>query len=84
MALRKIIIAVDCENDRERDEIQKICTEISSMGMLKASQILTMAPAFQRNREDLLRLFHMITTGGVKSLMSVDGGRLLLKLSKAR
>lgn len=82
MAFRKIIIAVDCNDDNERDLVQNMANEISNTRMLKASTFLKMYPLIKDNKEDLLELFRLITEGGITSLLSVRGGKLISKFSK--
>ena len=81
MALRKIYIAVDCNNDTERDAVQALANELSNMRILNADSLLRMGPVFENNRAELTQLFSMITNGGVKSLLSLQGGLLLKRLA---
>lgn len=82
MALRKINIAVDCTTDKERDEVQQIMSEISGMRVLRGDMIVGMFPYIKSHQGELMQLFGMIKNGGVKSLLSVQGGVLLNKLRK--
>lgn len=82
MALRKINIAVDCMNDTQRDEVQKIMEDISCMRVLRGDIIVGMYPYIKSHQGELIQLFNMIKSGGVKSLLSVQGGVLLNKLRK--
>lgn len=78
---RKIYLAVECESDQEKDQVQAMANEISEMGILKGSSILNMLPVFAKNRQELTQLFSMVSKGGIKSLLSVQGGILIKKLS---
>ena len=80
MALRKIIVAVDCADDNERDIVQDVFQEISNMRILNGSQIKKMVPLIRRNKADLVELFQMITNNGVGSLLSIKGGKLIARL----
>mgnify|MGYP006976581772 CR=1 FL=1 len=80
--LRKIIIAVDCANDEERDRVQGIMQEISGMGILSAQSIIGMYPFLKSNRGQLFELFNMVSNGGVKSIMSAKGINLISQLAK--
>lgn len=82
--LRKIYLAIECENDQERDMVQSLATEISEMRVLKGSSIINMIPVFNRNRQELVQLFSMVSNGGIKSLLSVQGGLLIKKLSSKK
>lgn len=82
MALRKLFIVIDCIDDVEKEALQNTCNEISNMRVLKGSDIVSMIPVFNRNKEDLLQLFQMVKQGGAKSLLSVKGASILAKLAK--
>lgn len=82
MALRKIILAVDCDDDNERDAVQQIAQEISDMRVLSAKSMLRMKPMFDSNRNELMQLFYFIANKGIKSLLSFEGGKLLMKFKK--
>lgn len=82
MALRKINIAVDCVDDKERDAVQSIMAEISGMRFMRGETIVGMYPYIKKHQGELVQLFSMIKSGGVKSLLSVQGGVLLNKLRK--
>lgn len=83
MALRKLYIVLDCENDQEKEAVQQMLNELSNMRVTTGRQIVNMWPALQRNKQDLMTLFSMIRQGGVKSLLSVKGGILINKLAKS-
>lgn len=82
MALRKLYIVVDCENDEQKDAVQTAFNELSNTRALTSRMIISMYPFFQKNRASLFELFNMIKTGGVKSLLSVKGGTLINNLRK--
>lgn len=79
--LRKVYIAVECENDQEKELVQELAKEISNMRVLKANSILRMVPMFQKHRNELIELFNMVANGGLKSIFSVRAGILIRKLS---
>ena len=80
MALRKIYLAVDCENDAERDAVQGMANEISNMRVLNSRSLISVQPLIQRNGPELKRLFTLIANGGPKALLSMEGARLLMSL----
>lgn len=80
MALRKLFIVVDCDSDAEKEMLQQTLNEVSNMRLFRAADVIRMRPIFQRNRDDLIKLFTMIKQGGVKSLLSIQGGMLLNRL----
>jgi hypothetical protein len=82
MALRKIFIAVDCQDDAERDEVQHVMEQISAMRLLKGNAIIGMYPYLKAHQNELMQLFKMVKDNGVKSLLSVNGGIILSKLAR--
>lgn len=82
MALRKIVLAVDCADDAQRDRVQAIMNEISGMKMLNGSKIEGMYPYFRKHQGELYQLFNLIGNGGVKALMSGQGISLITKLAR--
>jgi hypothetical protein len=79
---RKIVIAVDCASDEERDEVQRVVNELSQMRLFEASRILKAYPYFRQHQRELTRLFEMVSKGGVKSLMSGSALSLIAALTK--
>lgn len=82
MALRKIIIAVDCADDAQRDRVQDIVNEISGMRMLDGGKIEGMYPFFRLHHDEISQLFSMISRNGIKSVMSGQGLALITKLAR--
>lgn len=81
--LRKIYVAVDCENDKERDAVQEAVNELSEMRMFRGADIVQMQPMLRAHSEDFSELFNMVVHGGVKSLLTLKGGMLIKRLTKA-
>jgi hypothetical protein len=79
---KKIFLAVDCADDAQRDEVQRIMNEVSNMRLFNASQILSAYPYFRLHQGELSQLFTMVSRGGVKSLMSAGGISIITKLAK--
>jgi hypothetical protein len=71
MAYKKIIIAVDCENEQEQQMVQGIAKDLSETLRLKAKELINFYPFLQKNKG---LLFAAIDT------MSKEGKRGLLKL----
>ena len=80
--LRKIIIAVDCADDAERDRVQAIATEVSNMRILDGRKMVGIWPYVQAHKGDIQQLFGLITDGGIKALMSGRGIQLLTRLTR--
>ena len=84
MAYRKVILLIDCDNDQEKATVQSLCDEISNMRVLTGRDIVTMAPKFRQHKEDFIQLFRMISKGGPKALLSIEGAKLLSKFTKSK
>lgn len=82
MALRKLYIVVDCEDDEQKEAVQTAFNELSNTRALTSRSIISMYPFFQKNRDSLMELFRMIKEGGIKSLLSVRGGTLINNIRK--
>lgn len=78
---RKIYIAVECDNDQEKEAVQQLAKEISNMGVLKSKSILRMVPVFNKHQNELIELFRMVSEGGARALFSIKAGNLIRKLS---
>lgn len=82
MALRKLYIVVDCEDEEQKNAVQTALNEISETRALTSRNIISMYPFFKRHRSELVELFCMVKDGGIKSLLSVRGGTLINNLRK--
>ena len=84
MAIRKLYVAIDCDTDEQKEQVQQVLNELSNMRIITGRQILSSVPMIQKNRNDLYTLFNMIKQGGIKSLFSLQGGMLINRLAKSR
>ena len=80
--LRKIIIAVDCADDAERDRVQAIATEVSNMRILDGRMMVGIWPYVQAHKGDMQQLFSLVSEGGVKALVSGKGVQLLMRFAR--
>lgn len=82
MALRKLYIVVDCEDDEQKEAVQTALKELSTAYAITSRNIISMYPFFKRHQAELVELFGMIKSGGIKSLLSVRGGTLINNLRR--
>lgn len=82
MALGKVFIVLDFDNEQQKEEVQELLKEVSNERILTGRQVVSVAPMIRRNKDDLAELFSMIKNGGVKSLMSIRGGTLISRITK--
>lgn len=80
--LRKIIIAVDCADDNERDRVQQIANEVSGMRLLTANRLIGIYPYVSAHRGDIAEIFGIVSRNGIKGIMSGRGIQLLTKLAR--
>lgn len=82
MAIRKLYIAIECADDAQKARLQQILDELSNSRILTADKIISAYPMYKERENDLRQLFSMISNGGVKALMSVQGATILAKLAR--
>lgn len=80
--LKKVYIVVDVADDDEKQRVQGVMNDISNMRVLKGGQILSMYPYFKRHEMELVQLFTLVGTRGIKALMSGQGISLVTKLAR--
>lgn len=50
MSYRKIYLAIDCKNDSEAAEVQKVAEDFSRSFDLSAQQLIELYPTLQKNK----------------------------------
>lgn len=68
---RKIEIAVDCANDQEREQVQAIAKDASTLLKLKAADVIALYPAIQKNSGLIATAIRSISKEGMKGVMRV-------------
>ena len=71
MELRKIEIAVYCENEQERVAIQNIAKEISGMFDIKAKDVIGFYPFVKKNKGLLYTSVKTVAAEGKKGVMKL-------------
>lgn len=82
MALRKLYVVIDCDDEEQKNAVQNALNELSNSRLLTSRNIISMYPFFSKHKNELFELFNMVKTGGIKSLLSVRGGTLINNLRK--
>lgn len=80
--LSKVYIVLDFDDDEQKQDVQDALKEISNMRIITGRQIQQGYPLFRKHRAELMELFRMITTGGVKSLLSIRGAQIIKQLTR--
>lgn len=80
--LRKLYVAIDCEDEEQKIAVQNMLKELSEAGVLKSRQLITMYPLLKSHRAELQNLFNIITSKekGMTKSMKVAGA--IAKLMK--
>lgn len=79
--LRKLFIAIDCDDDAQVQAIQQELNELSNSRVLTGRKIMSMLPYYKSHRNALNELFKLVSQGGIKGILSVKGAQLMSKLT---
>lgn len=79
--LRKLFIAIDCDDDAQVQAIQQELNELSNSRVLTGRKIMSMLPYYKSHRNTLNELFKLVSQGGIKGVLSVKGAQLMSKLT---
>lgn len=79
--LRKLFIAIDCDDDAQVQAIQQELNELSNSRVLTGRKLMSMLPYYKSHRNTLNELFKLVSQGGIKGVLSVKGAQLMSKLT---
>ncbi len=82
MALKKLYIAVDCENEEQKIAVQNMLKELSEARILKSRQLITMYPLLKSHRAELKNLFNVITSNETGMSKSMKVASAIAKMMK--
>lgn len=71
MAYKKVIIAVDCENEQEQLVVQSIAKELSETFRIKASDLIQFFPIVQKNKALLYTAIKTVAQEGKKGVLKL-------------
>lgn len=71
MAYKKIIIAVDCENEEEQQKVQTIAKELSETLRLQAKDLISFYPTLQKHKGLLYNAMKTISQEGKMGLVKL-------------
>lgn len=71
MAHRKIILAVDCDNDQQQQAVQEIAKEISSTFQISASDLISFYPFVKKHKALLYSAVKTVSKEGKKGLVKL-------------
>lgn len=71
MAHRKIIIAVDCDNDQQQEAVQQIAREISNTFQMSASDLISFYPFIKKHKALLYSAVKTVSKEGKKGVVKL-------------
>lgn len=71
MAYKKVTIAVDCENEQEKEMVQVMAKELSETLQLKAKELINFYPVLEKNRNLIFTAMHLISKEGKRGLLKL-------------
>lgn len=71
MAYKKIILAVDCENEQEQQMVQTIAKELSELLRLQAKDLISFYPTLQKHKGLLLNAMRTISQDGKMGIVKL-------------
>lgn len=78
--LKKVFLAIECADEKQRDEAQLILNELSNARVITADKIIKAYPLFKAREPQIRQLFGIVAQSGVKGLLSMQGASLLTQL----
>lgn len=80
--LGKVYLVLDFDDEAQKAAVQEAFKEISNMQAVSGRQVQQAYPFFRQHRQDLGELFRMITTNGIKSILSMRGAQLISRIAR--
>lgn len=71
MAHRKIIIAVDCDNDQQQAAVQQIAREISNTFQMSASDLISFYPFIKKHKALLYSAVKTVSKEGKRGVVKL-------------
>lgn len=71
MAHRKIIIAVDCDNDQQQAAVQQIAREISNTFQMSATDLINFYPFIKKHKALLYSAVKTVSKEGKKGVVKL-------------
>lgn len=68
---RKIILAVDCDNEQDQQLVQNIAQEVCQTYHISAKDIISFYPVVRQNKDIIYTAFKTISREGKKGIMKI-------------
>lgn len=80
--LRKVFLAIECADEEQHAAAQKILNEVSNTRVITAERLIKAYPMYKQRENEIRQLFGLVSSNGIKGLMSAQGVSVLTKLIK--
>lgn len=80
--LKKVFLAIECDDEKQRDEAQLVLNELSNARVITADRLIKAYPMFKQREVEIRQLFALVAHNGAKGLMSMQGVSLITQLMK--
>lgn len=80
--IKKVFLAIECTDEKQRDEVQLVLNELSNARMITGETFLKAYPLYKQREVEIRQLFRLVAANGVKGIMSIQGAGLLAKIAK--
>ena len=80
--LKKVFLAIECADEKQRDEAQLVLNELSNMRVIDAAKLVKAYPMFKQRETEIKQLFAIVSQNGVKGLLSMQGASILTQLMR--
>lgn len=80
--LKKVFLAIECADEKQRDEAQLVLNEISNARVITAEKLIKAYPIYKQREPEIRQLFAIVSQSGAKGLMSMQGVSLITKLMR--
>lgn len=71
MAYKKVSIAVDCDNEQEKEMVQVMAKELSETLRLKAKELINFYPVLEKNRNLIYTAMQLVSREGKRGLLKL-------------
>ena len=80
--LKKVFLAIECADEKQRDDAQLVLNEISNTRVITADRLIKAYPIYKQREPEIRQLFGIIAQSGAKGLISAQGVSIIAQLMK--
>lgn len=71
MGYRKIYVAVWCDSEQEKAQVQRIAEELSEIAQLRAKDVISTFPTIKKNQDIITTVVREVSTKGPKGVIGL-------------